>query len=191
MKFNMKFSSQQIIIVIVAFLVGIGATLLFTGDKSESTTTENKITEENVTETDETDETAKLDEITPADTTKPATTATTKTTTAATTTKPPTEFVTGKCSTGLSGKKDDKLNAIVLYWSPCASDDFQFYKLVKSTKNPNLSYPADNVVFSSTNKNAANFIDKTVAQRTTYYYRMCVIQRLGQVNCSNVATVSF
>lgn len=188
MKFNMKFSSQQIITVIVAFLIGIGAaTLVMRDNKTEEVKKDDAAVAE-VTE-EKTDETATEEVTEPTDATKPTTTTATKTTT--TTTRPSTEFVTGKCSTGLSGKKDTKLNAIVLYWSPCASDDFQFYKLVKSTRNPSPSYPADNVAYSSTNKNAANFVDRTVAARTTYYYRMCVIQRLGAVNCSNVASVSF
>lgn len=190
MKFNMKFSSQQIIIVIVAFLLGIGATTLVMRDKEVE---EAKVDEATVAATTEekTGETTPPNETTTIATTKAATTTASKTTTATTAAKPSTEFVTGKCSTGLSGKKDTKLNAIVLYWSPCASDNFQFYKLVKSTKTSNPTYPADNVAFSSTNKNAANFVDRTVAPRTTYYYRMCVIQRLGAVNCSNVATVAF
>lgn len=183
----MKFTSKQIIIVIVAFLLGIGGTLLFTRDKGEPSPSEDKTSEESAAETESADETAATDETTATGTT----TKTTTTKTTATTTKPSTQFVTGKCSTGLSGRKDEKLNAIVLGWSPCASEDFQFYKLVKSSKNSSPSYPADPVAFSSSNKNAASFVDKTVAQRTTYYYRMCVVQRLNAVNCSNVVSVSF
>jgi len=184
----MKISSSQIITVVVAFLVGVTAATFAVRDKKGEEFNENNPVKVDTAEEQANE--ATVEEETGGTVTPGTTTATTKTTTA-TTTKLSSEFVTGKCSTGLSGRKDDKLNAIVLNWSPCASEDFQFYKLVKSSKNASPSYPADGVAFSSANKNVANFVDKTVASRTTYYYRMCVIQRLGQVNCSNVATVSF
>lgn len=184
----MKITSTQIIAIIVAFLVGVGATSFIMRDKEDVDVTEKEVLEEVTEETENEDEIVDEEEVEEAAVPAPAATTSTA---PATTTKPSTEFVSGTCSTGLSARKDSKLNAIVLNWSPCASDNFQFYKLVKSSKNSNPTYPADPVAFSSSNKNAANFVDKTVAARTTYYYRMCVIQRLGAVNCSNVASVSY
>ena len=173
-----KITSNQIIICLVAFLLGVGVTS-YIGNKAAPEVTEDESAETVTEETAETTDEAET----------PSTGSATTTTT--TVTKPSTEFVSGACYTSLSGYKDTKLNAIVLNWSPCASEDFQFYKLVKSSKNSNPTYPSDGVAFSSSNKNAANFVDKTVAARTTYYYRMCVVQRLNHVNCSNVATISF
>jgi hypothetical protein len=184
MKF--KFESNQIIVFLVAFLIGIGVTSYFRSDSGGADIMESAEKDEVVEEVAEESEEATEEEAAP--TPAPTTSAAPATTT---TTKPSNDFVSGTCSTGLSGYKDSKLNAIVLSWSPCASDNFQFYKLVKSSKNAGPSYPSDPVAFSSSNKNAANFVDKTVAARTTYYYRMCVVQRLGAVNCSNVASVSF
>ena len=182
----MKITSSQIITFIVAFLIGIAVTSVITRDKPKVDLAEDKVMEEIMEEdTEESEEEEDVEE----EATTPAPAAAVPA--PATTTKPSTEFISGTCNTGLNGYKDSKLNAIVLNWSPCASDNFQFYKLVKSSKNSNPTYPADPVAFSSSNKNAANFVDKTVAARTTYYYRMCVIQRLGAVNCSNVASVSF
>lgn len=178
MKF--KLESNQIILVLIAFLLGIGITSYLKSDKTTGQV-ETKTTVEVTGEASEANENME----------EPAETATGNGGTTATVTKASNEFVSGACYTSLSGYKDTKLNAIVLNWSPCASEDFQFYKLVKSSKNANPTYPADGVAFSSANKNAANFVDKTVAARTTYYYRMCVVQRLNHVNCSNVATVSF
>ncbi len=176
----MKFSSNQIITFIVALLIGIALTSFVMRDKEEVDIIEEEVMEEAMEEAEEETNAATVVPTSAETNTAPVTT-----------TKPSTEFVSGACSTGLNGYKDSKLNAIVLNWSPCASDNFQFYKLVKSSKNSNPSYPADSVAFSSSNKNAANFVDKTVAARTTYYYRMCVIQRLGAINCSNVTSVSF
>jgi len=191
----MKFTSNQIITILVAFLVGVAVATLVVSDKeAEPAPTDDRELMEEVLETDseegeeiESEEAENEEAHYPVPTT-PLPTTTTKT---VTTSKPSTEFVSGNCNTGLSAYKDSKLNAIVLNWSPCDSDNFQFYKLVKSSKNSNPSYPADPVAFSSSNKNAANFVDKTVAARTTYYYRLCVVQRLGAVNCSNVASTSF
>ncbi len=186
----MKITSSQIITFIVAFLIGIAVTSVITRDKPKVDLAEDKVMEEVMEEdTEESEEEEDVEEAVEEEAATPAPAAAVPA--PATTTKPSTEFISGTCNTGLNGYKDSKLNAIVLNWSPCASDNFQFYKLVKSSKNSNPTYPADPVAFSSSNKNAANFVDKTVAARTTYYYRMCVIQRLGAVNCSNVASVSF
>jgi len=173
MKF--KLDSNQIIVFLIAFLIGIGVTSFLRSDKGDTDQMGEEVMEE-----------AMVEEAEGSGDTAPSTSN--GASSAGTTTTP---FVSGKCSTGLSGYKDNKLNAIVLNWSPCSSGEFQFYKLVKSSKNSNPSYPSDPVAFSSANKNAANFVDRTVAARTTYYYRMCVVQRLNHVNCSGVATVSY
>lgn len=180
----MKLTSTQIITLIVAFLIGVAVTSFVMRDKEDVNVLEDEAMEEVMEEAD----TESKEE---NDTEEAALPAANIIAAPAATTTINKEFVSGSCSTGLSGRKDDKLNAIVLNWSPCASDNFQFYKLVKSSINSNPTYPTDPVAFSSSNKNAANFVDKTVAARTTYYYRMCVIQRLGAVNCSNVASISF
>ncbi len=195
---NMKMKSTQIITVIVAFLVGILVASAVMRNKSVNEELEkgnmegqmenmmNGVNEENTENTEEVKEAAVI----PVKTTTPAKTTTPPPTPAPAKTVSATNN-SGSCQTGLSGRKDDKLNAIVLNWTACKSDEFQFYKLVKSSTNANPNYPADSVAFSSSNKNSANFIDKTVAPRTTYHYKMCIVQRLGVTNCSNVATVSF
>lgn len=177
----MKISSNQIIIFLVAFLIGIGVAS-YIKDANKAEVVKKEITTEVTVENGEETENGTTTGTTEAPGSGATVTATTDSTP---------KTVTGNCYTSLSGYKDTKLNAIVLNWSACESDDFQFYKLVKSSKNSNPTYPADPVAYSSPNKNAANFVDKTVAARTTYYYRMCVVQRLGAVNCSNVATVSY
>jgi hypothetical protein len=98
---------------------------------------------------------------------------------------------TGSCHPDLSGKKSQIPQGILLTWTLCASDDFQFYKLAKSSINSNPGYPADPVVLSSSNKNESNFIDRTVAPNTKYYYRVCVIERLGKVTCGNTISVNY
>lgn len=183
----MKFSSKQIIIVLAAFLVGVGIALMFNKNNANP-----PVPAPTANQPEAATQTATTVNPTQVETTNAPSGATSKTSaTPATTAKPSTQFLSGSCTTRLSGYKNNKLNAIVLNWSPCASSNFQFYKLVKSTKNPNLKYPTDPVVYTSSNKNEANFVDKTVAARSTYYYRICVVERLGHVSCSNVATVSF
>lgn len=179
---KITFSSQQIIILLIAFLVGVGITSYIKSDREKIEPAEDAMTEE-VSETP--DEEGKAVEEMEEETGEKISTTPTPIA------KPATGTVSGKCSTSLSGYKDLKLNAIVLNWSACNSDNFQFYKLVKSSKNSNPTYPADPVAFSSSNKNVTNFVDKTVAARTTYYYRACAVQRLNQADCSQVVSVSF
>lgn len=98
---------------------------------------------------------------------------------------------TGSCYPSLSGKKSQMPQGISLAWTSCASDNFQFYKLVKSSLNSSPSYPNDPVAMSSPNKNASSFIDKTVVRTTTYYYRVCVLERLGKVTCGNTVSITY
>lgn len=121
-------------------------------------------------------------------TSAPAKTTTTTTTTKSTTS---TSTYSGGCKPWISGRKESKFNGIVLSWSTCKNSDFQFYKLVRSNLTSSPSYPANSAIFSSSNRSAASFIDKTVAPATTYYYRVCVVQRLNKVSCGNVVKVSY
>lgn len=98
---------------------------------------------------------------------------------------------TGSCKPSISGKKDAAYNAILINWTACESDDFQFYKVVKSSLKTNPSYPADPIIVSTSNRHTTNFIDKVVANRTTYYYRACVVERLSKVTCGNTIAVSY
>ena len=97
----------------------------------------------------------------------------------------------GLCYPSISGRKDERMNAILINWTVCNSGDFQYYKIVKSTKNPNPSYPNDPVALSSPNKNLTNFVDKTVSRASTYYYRACAVQGLEKVGCGNVISVTY
>ena len=95
------------------------------------------------------------------------------------------------CQPGLSGEKSDQYRAILLNWHTCPNDDFQYYKVVKSSLNTDPSYPNDDVILSTANRNRANFIDKVVASGTTYHYRVCVVQRLNNISCGNSISISY
>ncbi len=97
----------------------------------------------------------------------------------------------GACQPYLTGKKDSTYKAIILNWTPCTNDDFQFYKVVRSTLNANPGYPADPVITSSSNRSYSNYIDKTVAPTRTYHYRVCVVQRLNKISCGNKISVTY
>jgi hypothetical protein len=43
-----------------------------------------------------------------------------------------------------------------LNWTTCKTDNFQFYKLVRSKTNSNPIYPNDPVIYSTANKNSSN-----------------------------------
>jgi len=174
--FIMKFSSNTIITIIIAFLVGIFVASAFNNHDTPKDVDNDTIVEE-ITE-----------ETIPTTTPEPDT-STTPTPTPSIST--PTTTYSGTCTPNISGRKDSKLNAIVISWTPCESNNFQFYKILKSSKNSNLSYPADPVVVSSSNKSLNNHVDKTVTRATTYYYRACVVQRLGKVNCGNITSITY
>jgi hypothetical protein len=94
------------------------------------------------------------------------------------------------CSPNVNVRKDEKLNGNVVSWAPCKSEDFQFYKLMRSITHSNPTYPSDTVVLSSSNKNVSNYVDKNIPWGSTYYYRMCVVERLQKVSCGNVASIT-
>ncbi len=95
------------------------------------------------------------------------------------------------CKPYLSAKKDNTFKGIRLSWTTCPSDEFQFYKIIRSTLNSYPDYPNDPVVSSSSNKHYANYIDQNVIRSRTYYYRACVVERLGSVSCGNVVSVVY
>jgi hypothetical protein len=124
-------------------------------------------------------------------TTAPASTTTTAPAATTTTATPAPATTSGGCYPGLSAKKIQTPLGIQLAWSKCSSEDFQFYKLVKSATNASPSYPNDSVIMSSANTSATSYLDRTVARSMTYYYRVCVVQRLSKVTCGNVASVAY
>jgi len=180
---NTKLSKENIIQIILGVIIIILAIVLIIVLKSDKKSEIPFVLdgEDGVT----------LDETTPADEGITDTVVKTTTTTASDSGVTTLPTVTGSCKPTLSGKKVMNPSGISLYWNPCSSDDFQFYKLVKSATNPSPSYPSDPVVMSSSNHNASNYLDKTVASNKTYYYTLCVIQRLGKVSCSNKIAVSY
>jgi len=100
-------------------------------------------------------------------------------------------YTGGTCSPSLTAYKDSAFSAILLSWTTCQNEDFQYYKIVKSSINPNPSYPGDPVVVSSSNRSTANFIDKTVSPRTTFYYRACAVQKINKFTCGNIVSVTY
>jgi hypothetical protein len=119
---------------------------------------------------------------------KPSTTKTTTTRSPLGTTTSPT--VSGTCRPSVSAKRGLNNIGFQLNWTPCKSDDFQFYKVVRSTTNPNPSYPSSPALVSSNNRNLSSYLDKNIALGATYYYRVCVVERLNVVGCGNVAKIT-
>ena len=171
----MKLSTDKIIQIVLVIIIVVLACFLLIKDKnglpsgSDVFTLTNEETNTPVTKT-----------YTPPK----ATTPTPKPTPAVTT-------ASNGCRPGLSGKKSSDLRAILLNWSTCSNEDFQFYKVVKSALNTNPTYPGSTVVLSSPNRSVTNFVDKAVAAGNTYYYRVCVVQRLNNNTCGNSIAVKY
>jgi hypothetical protein len=180
---NMKLSKDQLIKIIMAIVIIVLLAFVIADNRKDTDFTFDLQPPEEGLFDEESGQ-----EATTTTTTVPKTTTTQPSPSTAVTTTPTS---TGSCYPGLSGKKLQTPQGISLAWTPCTSDNFQFYKLVKSSLNSNPSYPNDPVAMSSSNKNASSFIDKTVAPHTTYYYRVCVIERLGKVTCGNTVSVTY
>lgn len=177
----MKLSKDRQIQVLLAIVIAILIIIMV----SISGNKENDMLEFGDTLTDElTDESEDTEDAT--EETASAPTATTKTTTT-----PAPATTSGGCYPGLSAKKIQTPAGIQLAWTRCDSENFQFYKLIKSATNSNPSYPNDPILMSSANTSATSYLDKTVARSMTYYYRVCVVQRLGKVTCGNIASVTY
>lgn len=117
-------------------------------------------------------------------------TTTSKTITSTTTQTSKTTY-SDTCKPYLTAKKSYTYGGILLNWSTCSNDNFQFYKVVRSTLNRNPIYPNDSTVSSSSNRSYSSYIDKTVAPARTYYYRVCVVQKLNKITCGNVVSVTY
>ncbi len=95
------------------------------------------------------------------------------------------------CKPYLSAKKDTVFKGIKLNWTTCPSEDFQFYKIIRSTLNSYPNYPDNPAISSSSNKHYSNYIDQNVIRSRTYYYRACVVERLNSVSCGNVVSMVY
>jgi len=184
----MKISSNTIITVIIAFLIGILAVSAINKNNTPTDVNTDPTSEENVTVGEdvktEDETTNKKESVEGEDTNTPNTSPAPNTIT-----KQEPTYNNGSCTPNISGSKDAKLNAIVINWTECNNDEFQFYKILRSSKHSNPTYKVDPVLVSSSNKSLTNHVDKTIVRAVTYYYRACVVHRLGKVNCGNIISV--
>ena len=78
---------------------------------------------------------------------------------------------------------------VEMHWAPYNNtEDFRFYKVVRSTTNPDPVYPEDGYVKYYGNIDADSYID-TNPPKGTIYYRVCVITKNGDRWVSNVVTI--
>jgi len=95
------------------------------------------------------------------------------------------------CTPDFSAEKSKVLRGIILRWDTCPDEDFQLYKLVRSNIDPIPSYLENNVIYSSSNKDAGSYVDSNLVSGTDYYYRICAFKRLEKPSCSAVAMKTF
>ena len=89
----------------------------------------------------------------------------------------------------LALKSEQRINSIILTWSPYSNDNFSLYKIMRSEQNSDLKYPDGEVIKSSANRDSAAFTDATVAKGKEYYYRVCVVKTSNKVACGNVVDI--
>ncbi len=92
------------------------------------------------------------------------------------------------CTPKLTG--EESLDGFSLKWTHCLGEDFQFYKLIRSTLDSTPTYAENDVVYTENNPANASYFDRDFGQfGTKYYYRVCAIRPVNEAHCSN--TVSF
>jgi len=78
---------------------------------------------------------------------------------------------------------------VEMHWTPYNNtEDFRFYKVVRSTTNPDPVYPDDGYIKYYGNIDADSYVDK-YPPKGTIYYRVCVITKNGDRWVSNVVTI--
>ena len=78
--------------------------------------------------------------------------------------------------------------AVYISWTPYAPSGFNYYKVIRSTTNPNPVYPDDSYIKADGNPNASSYIDYSPKSGTAYY-RVCSIASPNRY-CSNVVTIN-
>ena len=184
----MKIHKDRIIQIVLAIIIIVLIGFVIANNKKDKDITFELTPpeEEILNEAEESEEETEEETVNIPTTPTPAPTQPSEST--AVTTPPPSA---GSCYPSLSARKEQKFGGILLSWTTCSSDDFQFYKVVKSATNSSPIYPNDTVVASSSNRGTSSYLDKTVARSMTYYYRVCVVERLGKVTCGNIVSMSY
>lgn len=80
---------------------------------------------------------------------------------------------------------------VYMDWKPFTKDaDFKYYKVIRSTKNSDPTYPNDGYLTYSTNKDFVEFTDKNPPKGGSYY-RVCAITADNVQYCSKVQKVIY
>lgn len=87
----------------------------------------------------------------------------------------------------LSGIAQDDGNMIE--WSQYPNNDFQFYKIVRSTTSKEISYPENDSIKSYYRDDQLDYLDEEVEENERYYYRVCLKNSKEEIICSNLVTL--
>jgi len=77
--------------------------------------------------------------------------------------------------------------AVKMSWNSYAPAGFNYYKVVRSNKNPNPVYPDDGYIKYSSDKGFTSYVDNSPKAGTSYY-RICSIAKPNRY-CSPVVTI--
>ncbi len=75
-----------------------------------------------------------------------------------------------------------------LSWGKSDDADFSFYKVLRSTTDSTPTYPTNNYVAVS-NRESTAYTDYYVTKDVTYYYRIAIVDKAGQVGYSNIISL--
>ncbi len=78
---------------------------------------------------------------------------------------------------------------VLMNWTKYNKDEgFRFYKVIRSSTNPDPVYPEDSYIKYSSDVNFTSYVDSKVPQWTNYY-RVCAITDANNRYCSNVVKI--
>jgi len=80
---------------------------------------------------------------------------------------------------------------VALEWNATESEQFDEYKVVRSTTDENPYYPKSPTIKSLSNIASTTFFDSGVQPGMDYYYRICFTKKSGRPGCGNILKVSF
>lgn len=79
-----------------------------------------------------------------------------------------------------------QIDGVHLSWTQSKDDDFRYYKIVRSSTNPEPTYEQDGKIAYFNERTQTSFIDTGTIKGTKYYYRICVMDSIGNTSHSNV-----
>lgn len=88
----------------------------------------------------------------------------------------------------LTAEVDSETNAVSLEWSESTDEDFQYYKVMRSQTDADITYPEHSALYVGSDSSMTTYADEKHTEGT-HYYRVCVITSDMRRGCSETVTL--